>query len=133
MLLFIEQTSVHTATTRSALSVSPSTPFAVIIRKDGTISVSHESHNNGGYQNVTLSLTDLLENANRAGLHMTKLKAPFGILYINLHPDIPFSIHERSNHNTQCKLSYPTHNNGGYVVDASLDDLCQIVYTTFER
>lgn len=102
----------NSPTLRRALNVHPQIPIAVTVNDEGEISIGHQSHNNGGYRNITTPLKEITDALTAHGLKMTPFRTDYGELYINLHPTIPFSIVETEGNKS--KLCYPTHNNGGY-------------------
>lgn len=119
-----------------AISVHPHIPISISvnINGNGDMSIGHPSHNNGGYRNVITPLASLLETLESNGIKMTPLKTAYGELYVNLHPIIPLSIREEKGHEKgkpSTRLCYPTHNNGGYIIERCYTFVENVVNNSF--
>ena len=112
-MLITFQGNIKKMTSTTTLNVSPVTPISVSESKEGGVSICDTIHNNGGYRDIQSSLMTLLRDLKKAGLNMVKFTTPYGITYINIHPDIAFSINYSAGGS---RLGYPTHNNGGYKI-----------------
>ena len=110
----------------ASMVVTPHIPFAITVDFEGKLSLNNSTSNNGSCY-ITNSESDILKKIKKIGIVLTEFSTPYGKLYLQITPFIPFTIyHKESQERLKgvmtkfIKLSAKTNNNGGYKITESL-------------
>jgi hypothetical protein len=110
----------------ASMVVTPHIPFAVTVGFEGAVSLNNSTSNNGSCY-IKNSESDILKKLKKIGITLTEFSTPYGKLYLQITPFIPFTIyHKESQERFKgvmtkfIKLSARTNNNGGYKITESL-------------
>jgi len=99
--------------TIQTLIISPRTPLSLHVPSVGDPSLDYPTQT---FINVMTPADDILKSLKDYGVAMTRFEIEDGVLYLNLHPDIPLNFMKLDGPEDRTRIHYATRNSKPFTI-----------------